>query len=176
MLCSCKPWHTPHKTHIGSLNAENLYRPLAVPSPSSSSPGVAQLGTSPTSLLSTCGRGYYCLGLIAPNQEPTNHALRDIALVRSDFEQWGRKLVLLFDDANAVSRFNFQEIKGLPSTIVWGSDVDGTIKREAVEQLHLPTSALPIFLICDSFNRVVFVQQGYTIGLGEQLLKVIHQL
>jgi hypothetical protein len=33
-----------------------------------------------------------------------------------------------------------------------------------------------VFLICDSFNRVVFVQQGYTINLGEQLLKVIRQL
>ena len=36
--------------------------------------------------------------------------------------------------------------------------------------------SLPIFLICDTFNRVVFCQQGYTINLGEQLLKVIRQL
>ena len=133
------------------------------------------------SLLSTCGRGYYCLGLIAPNQEPTNHALRDIALVRSDFEQWGRKLVLLFDSPASAARFNFTEFSpqsgnALPSTTVWGCDIDGTIRQEVIEQLHLPSSALPIFLICDSFNRVVFVQQGYTIGLGEQLLKVIHQL
>ena len=28
----------------------------------------------------------------------------------------------------------------------------------------------------DTFNRVVFVSQGYTIGLGEQLMKVIHKL
>ena len=187
---------------IGSLNAEDLYQPLTPPalnSPSPTSPTSSsdseseklstlnstttlhsQLSTlnspSPTSLLSTCGRGYYALGLIAPNQEPTNHALRDIALVRNDFEQWGRKLVLLFDDADAASRFNFQEIQGLPSTTVWGTDIDATIKKEVIEQLHLPNTSLPIFLICDSFNRVVFVQQGYTIGLGEQFLKTIHQL
>ena len=37
-------------------------------------------------------------------------------------------------------------------------------------------NTLPIFLIADTFNRVVFVSQGYTIGLGEQLMKVIHKL
>lgn len=189
---------------IGSLNAENLYQPLPVngtlypasdPADGSSSAASnpadgapSSIASSPDgevgrglSLLSTCGRGYYCLGLIAPNQEPTNHALRDIALVRSDFEQWGRKLVLLFDSPASAARFNFTEFSpqsgnALPSTTVWGCDIDGTIRQEVIEQLHLPSSALPIFLICDSFNRVVFVQQGYTIGLGEQLLKVIHQL
>ena len=158
---------------IGSLNAEDIYLPFDVPTMNSG---------EGTSLLSTCGRGYYALGLIAPNQEPTNHALRDIALVRKDFEHWGRKMVLLFDDIDAANRFNFHEFTGigssarLPSTVVWGTDIDGHIKQEIVEQLHLSTSSLPIFLICDIFNRVVFVQQGYTIGLGEQLMKVIHQL
>jgi hypothetical protein len=35
---------------------------------------------------------------------------------------------------------------------------------------------LPMFIIADTFNRVVFVSQGYTIGLGEQLMKTIHGL
>ena len=152
---------------IGSLNAEDLYLPVT-PNDLAT--------TTATSLLSTCGRGYYALGLIAPNQEPTNHALRDIALVGSDFEKWGRRLVLLFADADAASRFNFKEFDGLPATTAWGTDIDGAIHREVVEQMHLDARSLPIFLICDSFNRVVFVQQGYTIGLGEQMLKVIRQL
>jgi hypothetical protein len=182
---------------IGSLNAENQYQPLGNvksqiinrkstptqldsslnPKPSTLNPKLSTLIPLPsTSLLSTCGRGYYALGLIAPNQEPTNHALRDISLVNKDLEAWGRKLVLLYEDTEAATRFNFSEFNNLPATTVWGTDIYGTIKQEIMEQLHLTSSALPIFLICDSFNRVVFVQQGYTIGLGEQLLKVIHQL
>ena len=35
---------------------------------------------------------------------------------------------------------------------------------------------LPVFIIADTFNRVVFVSQGYTIGLGEQLVKVANKL
>ena len=163
---------------IGSLNAEDLYLPLCDDIAPQDSIVHCQLSivNSPISLLSTCGRGYYALGLIAPNQEPTNHALRDIARVSADFDAWGRKLVLLFEDAEAASRFNYAEIQGLPAATVWGADINGNIKQEIIEQMHLTSSALPIFLICDSFNRVVFVQQGYTIGLGEQMLKIIKQL
>ena len=35
---------------------------------------------------------------------------------------------------------------------------------------------LPIFLIADTFNRVVFQSQGYTIGLGDQMGKVAKSL
>ena len=161
---------------IGALNAEDLYQPVT---PSNI---VAAPDAPPISLLATCGRGYYVLGLIAPNQEPTNHALRDIGFVSKELEKWGRKIVLLFEDADAARRFNFKEFDdtALPATVVWGTDIDGHIRAEALEQLHLNgragTPQLPVFLICDSFNRVVFVQQGYTIGLGEQLMKVIGQL
>ena len=42
--------------------------------------------------------------------------------------------------------------------------------------MNLNNSILPVFIIADTFNRVVFVSQGYTIGLGEQLMKVVHGL
>ena len=44
------------------------------------------------------------------------------------------------------------------------------------KEMHLEPSTLPVFIIYDTFNRVAFIQQGYTIHLGEQLLKVITQL
>ena len=45
------------------------------------------------------------------------------------------------------------------------------------QQMKLPTNGpLPIFFIADTFNRVVFCSQGYTIGLGEQLQRVIKSL
>jgi hypothetical protein len=137
--------------------------------------------SSPLSLLSTTGRGYYILGLVAPGHEPTNHALRDIARVAEGFNKWGRSLVLLFDSPASAERFDFKEFSQssspmLPLTTVWGCDIDGAIRDELIASLHLPTSALPIFVVADSFNRVVYVSQGYTIGLGDQLIKVIKQL
>ena len=48
--------------------------------------------------------------------------------------------------------------------------------KEIVQAMNLNNSILPVFIIADTFNRVVFVSQGYTIGLGEQLMKVVHGL
>ena len=155
---------------IGALNAENLFLPWK-PDASTVTAGEA------ISLLATCGRGYYVVGLIAPNHEPTNHALRDIGLARTELEAWGRKMVLLFEDEAAAQRFNHAEFADLlPSTVVWGIDRQGTIRDELIRELHLSSGTLPVFAVCDSFNRVVFVSQGYTIGLGEQLAKVVKQL
>ena len=49
-------------------------------------------------------------------------------------------------------------------------------KKQIVDAMKLNQSTLPVFIIADTFNRVVFVSQGYTIGLGEQLMKVVHGL
>lgn len=147
---------------IGSLNAEDIYHDKAT--------------DSDKSLLSTTGRGYYVLAIVAPNQEPTNHAMRDISVYKQQFEEWGRKMIFLFQNDDEAQRFNFAEFDKLPDTVVWGTDVEGKIKQEVWQQMKLQSPALPVFLICDSFNRVVFVQQGYTINLGEQLIKVIRQL
>ena len=165
---------------IGSLNAEDLYQPLTPDYTLSDT-----VDNAPTSLLATAGRGYYIVGLLAPNHEPTNHALRDIARVADGFNAWNRKLIFLFDSPAAATRFNFNEFTSaaantaapqLPSTVVWGADIDGAIRDELIASLHLTSASLPIFVIADSFNRVVYVSQGYTIGLGDQLLKVIQQL
>ena len=59
----------------------------------------------------------------------------------------------------------------------YGIDVDGSIQKQIAEGMKLSNKTiLPMFIIGDTFNRVVFVSQGYTIGLGEQLMKVIHKL
>ena len=163
---------------IGSLNAEDLYTPLTTQAGKSRKTIEAPSGAvgGAVSLLSTTGRGYYILGIVAPNQEPTNHALRDISAYTAELEKWGRPMVLLFTSADEAQRFNFAEFQSLPATTSWGIDADGTILREVREQMKLPTASLPVFLVCDTFNRVVFVSQGYTINLGEQLMKVVRQL
>lgn len=147
---------------IGNFNSESAYRPID--------------GTEQQTILQTCGRGYFVVAVLGVGQEPTNHALRDIAALSSEFEEWGRKMVLLFPSEEQYKKFNTDEFKALPSTIVYGIDVDNTIQKQIVDAMKLNKSILPVFIIADTFNRVVFVSQGYTIGLGEQLMKVVHGL
>ncbi|MGM9804273.1 MAG: transglutaminase family protein [Muribaculaceae bacterium] len=128
------------------------------------------------SLLSTTGRGYYIIGLINPGHEPSNHALHDIESYAADFEKWGQKIVLLFANEDASKRHKWAEFKKLPNTVVYGTDLNEAIANEIKSALNLESDNRPIFLIADTFNRVLFVSQGYTIGLGEQMIKVIDKL
>ena len=129
------------------------------------------------SLLSQTGRGYFVMGLIGVGQEPTNHALKDIAKVAQVFDKWNRLIVLLFEDEASAKKFRISEFPGLPKNIIFGIDKDGSCRKEMVENMKLQNkNLLPIFTISDTFNRVVFLSQGYTIGLGEQLESVIRKL
>lgn len=148
---------------IGNFNSENKYFNI-------------EAGEE-TSILNTTGRGYYVVAILGARQEPTNHAMRDIAAVKDDLESWGRKMVLLFPDEEGYKKFDAKEFGNLPNTIVYGIDKGNKIQQEMVKAMKLEhANTLPIFIIADTFNRVVFVSQGYTIGLGAQMMQVIHKL
>ena len=152
---------------IGSFNSESLYQLYA--------------DKQQKSILSTTGRGYYIIGVIGNGDEPTNHALRDIIAVTDQLNQWGRSVILLSPNADAAQKtFSSDLLSTLNAqltTLSCGIDIDGSIQEQIVREMKLQNSEiLPIFIIADTFNRVVFCSQGYTIGLGEQLIKTIHQL
>ena len=118
---------------------------------------------NPVSVLSQTGRGCYVLALLEPGKEPTNHALRDMAAAREQLENWGRPIVLLCSSENALAQLRKEEREGrygkLPATVIFGVADDALLE-----------GARPVVLIADSFNRVFFRSEGYTIGLGNQLV------
>ena len=148
---------------IGNFNSENKFKR-------------ADNGEE-VSLLATTGRGYYIVAILGARQEPTNHVMRDLAAIKQDLESWGRGIVLLFPDEKGLQSFDPKEFGELPNTITYGVDIDKTIQKEIAKNMRLSNAnSLPIFIIADTFNRVVFVSQGYTIGLSNQLMNVIHKL
>lgn len=146
---------------IGNFDSESRYTDLS--------------GTNP-SILSTTGRGYYVLGVIKAGHEPSNHTLRDIAAMKNELEQWGRPILLLFESERDASQIDPELLIGLPSTVALGIDADGSIARQLKENLKLTSSDMPIYVIADTFNRVVFLSQGYTIGMGNTLLDTVHKI
>lgn len=134
-------------------------------------------GGREVSILSQTGRGYFVVGLLGVGQEPTNHALHDIERAKADLESWGRPILLLFESEEEARAFREEHFDSLPSTTIFGIDKSGSIRRQIAAQMKLQKPELsPIFFISDTFNRVVFCSQGYTIGLGEQMVKVIKKL
>ncbi len=146
---------------IGSFNSENLYRPID--------------NTPLKSLLSTTGRGYYVLGILKGSHEPSSHAINDIGAVASELDASGRPIVLLFDSTESAENFRQDEFASLPSCATLGIDETGILK-ELIDNLELTSEELPIFIVADTFNRVIYVTQGYNINLGQTLLETLSKI
>lgn len=129
------------------------------------------------SILSQTGRGYFIVGVLGVGQEPTNHAMRDISKMSAAFDKWGRPMLLLFENETEAQKYRQENYGALPKNIIYGIDTDGSIRQQIVHQMKLQSETqLPVFILADTFNRVMFCSQGYTIGLGEQFNKVINNL
>lgn len=139
---------------IGSLNAESLYYDL--------DKGEDQ------SIISTTGRGYYLLVLGKAHHEPTDHILRDLRVLGEGGE-WPLPTLVLLDSAS-------EEYRELLPQATWGEDRHG-IEAHFVSANEI-TGRLdkPVVVIADTFNRVVFISQGYTIGIGERVAQVIAEI
>lgn len=158
---------------IGSFDSESKYIPVDLNTLKTQE----SKDSETRSILSQTGRGYFIVGILGVGQEPTNHALRDIAKVKSTFDNWNRPILLLFESEEDARKFNLKEFGELPSTVIYGIDKNGSIKNQIVKEMKLQSDKLlPIFIISDTFNRVVHLTQGYTIGLGEQMENIIRQL
>ena len=148
---------------LGSFNSELRYLP--------------QGADAVRSILSTSGRGYFVVGFLRPGDEPTNHALRDLAAVRQKLEEWGRSIILLVPEGTDLAAFvGRPECQGLPGNVSFGTLSQKGIEDVLSQSRLSLTSARPVFFVADTFNRIVWYSQGYTIGLGEQLLGVSGKL
>jgi hypothetical protein len=171
---------------IGSFDAETKFRPVAL-AKTEDGDVLSREAEDEQSILAACGRGHYALAILEPGKEPTNHVLRDLAAAREKLEAWGRPIVLLCANETAMNRLQLEMSEGryglLPSTIVLGLDSDGAVQKGIEQGMKVgPASAsgastrLPLVILADSFNRVFFLSEGYTIGLGEQLASTVAKL
>ena len=178
---------------LGSFDSETKFTPVALTKTEDgdvldtsviSSDGEAGVEKS---LLSAVGRGHYALAILEPGKEPTNHVLRDLAAAREKLEAWGRPIVLLCSNETAMRRLQVEMSEGryglLPDTIILGLDPDGAVQKGIEKGMKVGPSSeagaptrLPLVILADTFNRVYFLSEGYTIGLGEQLAATVAKL
>lgn len=147
---------------IGSFDSEAKY--LSVPGPKSEERTLK-------SVLETTGRGYFAVAIVDYGTEPTNHAFMDISAAAKELEEWGRPLLVVFASEDDYRKFRPEHFN-LPCTVHFGIDADGSMRKMAAAEMKLDKGGrLPLIFLADTFNRVVFFSQGYSIGLGDSLVK-----
>ena len=61
----------------------------------------------------------------------------------------------------------------LPSTVLFGVD-EGAVLEGITAGMQLKKPArLPLVILADTFNRVFFCSEGYSIGLGERIAALV---
>lgn len=130
------------------------------------------------SILDFNGRGYYMIIKAKANHEPSNHVLADLdAMADEVASSFSRKALLLFSSQQEYEKFAKSANRPWPHFLKAGIDLDNRIEKEIRTNMNIKKDAdLPLIIIGDTFNRVVFVSQGYTIGIAEQIVKVSKQL
>ena len=128
------------------------------------------------SILEAVGRGYFVLGLITSNHEPSTHVLRDMCDNNIYLCRWDRPYLLLFPSQEEYDRFRRRDYDELPDNVLFGIADPETVKAMQIEELTHGSTELPIFMMCDTFNRVVWYRQGYSIHMSQQIMDVIMKL
>ena len=100
--------------------------------------------------------------------------MRDISALRGELEKEGIPIVLLTADSNEMSRIDSDILDSLPATVTLGYDTGGNIISALATVAK--SEELPLILIADTFNRVVFISSGYSIGMGTRLLDTIRRI
>ena len=93
------------------------------------------------------------------DSEPTTHAIQEISILKDKFEKYGGEITFYFKDEESLNNFKLKNFNELPQNIVYG------IKED------IPSENLPVFMILNEKDEVVFEAKGYQIGLGEQILR-----
>ena len=120
-------------------------------------------GSEPVSILSSTGRGVYVVGFLTPRHEPSVHAVNDIIAAKEGLQAWGRPIMLLTSEEGL--GWLKEYAPRMPSNVQYG-----IAPKEMLE------GTMPRVMIADTFNRVFFKTEGYTIGLGEQILGALSKM
>ena len=112
-------------------------------------------------------KGDHIMAYLDGGSEPTTHAMQDISILKDEFEKWNGKITFIFKYEEDFKNFKLKKFNNLPKNIDF--EINSGTVFDTINNL-------PCFQILNSENEVIFEKQGYTIGLGEQLLRYLTEL
>ncbi len=125
--------------------------------------------------LKTLSRGRGAMLVFAdPDKEPTKHILQELPSASAELEAWGGAVVFMVPSDKVTEAFDPARFTGLPSQTFWGIDEDRTLLRNVAQTLQIPfTNNFPLVLYLTNNGGILFVSEGYRIGIPEDVLRTI---
>lgn len=122
-------------------------------------------------------KGAVVLAILNPDSEPGMHLLNDLADASETFDGWNGTIILLIKKGTKPEKFSPDaSLKGkhLPKTTIWGYDKTGAIARALASATgkEMPLGN-PAVTVINQEQTIIFLSEGYTIGLNNQLEAVL---
>ncbi len=110
--------------------------------------------------------------VIEPDKEPTKHLIEDIKLVKNGFDRWKGNILLVVGKDKLNNAFTLKSYTNLPSNTIFGYDDQNEVTNAIDLMCGInPGAQLPQISIINTNGEIVFYLEGYSIGLGETILK-----
>ena len=105
------------------------------------------------------------IGILDLEKEPTKHTMVDIEKIASSFDNLDVNIYLLIKEKAEIPKYK------MPQRTIYIVDEKDFLSAE----LKIEQQEFPLFMVVKD-NHVYFSSKGYTIGIGEQMIKIIQKL
>ncbi|MCX6270878.1 MAG: hypothetical protein NTU44_06600 [Bacteroidetes bacterium] len=110
----------------------------------------------------------------APLEEPSRHVLVDIPPFKEQMDKWKGNLVFLLKDEKQPGIPDPATIAALPAKSKFLTDKDNRLMGWLEGSLSRKLNGnLPVVIYADPGGKAWLISEGYTIGIGEMLVKVM---
>lgn len=112
------------------------------------------------------------VAVIDPAKEPTKHLMEDLKAVKKALDQWGGKVVFAVASDKLSAGFDSRIYKELPANSVFGHDAKGEVAASISTVCGIDgTAQWPMVAVINAKGEIVWHSEGYSIGLGDQMVK-----
>ena len=115
------------------------------------------------------------LAIMDPYSEPVRHLMADIPLVKTELEQWGGGIVFAMTKQTEQNPETLY--RNLPNQSVFSYGTTKELQKTITKAANMDFSNnYPLLCFISEKGEILFLSEGYRIGSGESILKVIHKL
>jgi hypothetical protein len=108
------------------------------------------------------------------NNEPSKHAVQDLGAVKDKLESKNITLKLISESKINVSKLDPKYFGNLPSTTRFLFDPKLKYLSLIEQSLNRKLgSEFPYIILVNPKNEIIYFHEGYSIGIGEELLKLV---
>jgi len=135
------------------------------------------LDNKKVSLKDLAGDKGVILSLLDPLREPSRHVMVDIPLLKESFEKWNGGMAFLVPEEKYSTAFTPDSYQNLPGQKLFGKDENQLLLNAILKGTKTSfANNFPLITVITPKGEIIFLSQGYRIGIGENLIKTIQMM